>query len=52
MVTISGEIMASNYHDRIIRNEKELNAIREYIVNNPLKWELDQDNPDNWEGNN
>jgi REP element-mobilizing transposase RayT len=35
-----------NYHDRIIRDEKELNAIREYILNNPLKWELDRENPD------
>ncbi len=35
-----------NYHDRIIRNECELNKAREYIVNNPLKWELDRENPD------
>ncbi len=28
----------SLYHDRIIRNEKALNAIRRYIINNPLKW--------------
>ncbi|RYY98582.1 MAG: hypothetical protein EOO11_07600 [Chitinophagaceae bacterium] len=25
------------YHDRIIRNERQLNATREYIRNNPLK---------------
>jgi len=31
----------SRYHDRIIRNEKELNAIRRYIVDNPRKWEKD-----------
>jgi len=30
-----------NYHERIIRNEPELNAIRQYIRNNPAKWELD-----------
>jgi hypothetical protein len=23
-----------------------LNSIREYIVNNPLKWEFDRENPD------
>jgi len=34
-----------NYYEHIIRNEKELNNIREYIVNNPLKWELDRENP-------
>lgn len=33
------------YYDRIIRNETELNRIREYIINNPLKWHLDRDNP-------
>jgi REP element-mobilizing transposase RayT len=35
-----------SYHDRIIRNEKELNAIRRYIINNPIHWELDRNNPD------
>lgn len=35
-------IWMRNFHDRVIRNERELNAIREYIQNNPLKWELDQ----------
>ena len=36
-----------NYYDHIIRNENELNQIREYIINNPLKWEFDEDNPKN-----
>ena len=31
----------TRYHDRIIRNEKALNAIRKYIINNPLKWNDD-----------
>jgi len=26
------------YYDRIIRNEKELLAIRKYIINNPINW--------------
>jgi REP element-mobilizing transposase RayT len=34
-----------NYYEHIIRNENELDGIREYIVNNPLAWELDQNNP-------
>lgn len=34
-----------NFYDRIIRNEPELNRIREYIRNNPLQWELDEENP-------
>ncbi len=28
----------ARYHDRIIRDEKGLNAIRAYIINNPQKW--------------
>lgn len=35
-----------NYYERIIRNEKELNGIREYIVYNPALWEQDVNNPD------
>ena len=34
-----------NYYEHIIRNEYELNEIREYIINNPIKWELDNENP-------
>jgi putative transposase len=34
-----------NYYERIIRNDAELERAREYIVNNPLKWELDKENP-------
>ncbi|MFC1564128.1 transposase [candidate division KSB1 bacterium] len=30
-----------NYYERIIRNEEELHEIREYIVNNPVNWEND-----------
>ena len=36
-----------NYYDRIIRNERELTLIRRYIAENPLKWHLDRENPDN-----
>ncbi|HIJ88666.1 MAG TPA: hypothetical protein HPP97_13470 [Desulfuromonadales bacterium] len=36
-----------NYYERVIRNEHELTRAREYIVNNPLKWELDRENPVN-----
>jgi len=28
-----------------IRNEESLNSIREYIVNNPMKWDGDEMNP-------
>ena len=36
-----------NYYERVIRNEDELSRAREYIVNNPMKWELDKENPVN-----
>ena len=31
-----------SYYDRVIRNEKELNEIRKYILNNPLKLTLNK----------
>ena len=34
-----------NYYERVIRDEKELSLTREYIVNNPMQWELDAENP-------
>lgn len=34
-----------NYYEHIIRNDDDLSRIREYIENNPLKWELDEYNP-------
>ena len=33
------------YHDHIIRNETDLNRIRKYIRDNPLKWDMDKYNP-------
>jgi len=34
-----------NYYERVIRDDRELNAIREYIQTNPLRWHLDKENP-------
>ncbi len=34
-----------NYYEHIIRGEDELNIIRQYIKDNPLKWDQDPDNP-------
>ena len=34
-----------NYYEHIVRNDDDLNEIREYIINNPLKWALDKENP-------
>jgi putative transposase len=35
----------SLFYDRIVRSDKELNNIIDYITNNPLKWYLDEENP-------
>ena len=37
-----------NYYERVIRNERELKAIRKYILDNPANWEKDKDHPDFW----
>ena len=34
------------YYERIIRNERELNAIRQYIRDNLAHWAEDRDNLD------
>ncbi|MBM3132449.1 MAG: hypothetical protein FJZ95_05390 [Chloroflexi bacterium] len=34
-----------NYHERIIRSEPELNEVRQYITNNPIRWEEDENHP-------
>ena len=48
-------IWQRNYYEHIIRNENELNRIREYIQNNLLRWEYDRENcegkPDEIESN-
>lgn len=36
-----------NYYDEIIRNSKELEQKRIYIINNPSDWEIDEGNPKN-----
>ena len=37
----------SGYYDHIIRDRKDLDRIREYIVGNPFQWEDDEENPAN-----
>ncbi|HEU0075103.1 MAG TPA: transposase [Dehalococcoidia bacterium] len=38
-------IWQRNYYERIIRDEDELNRIRQYILDNPAKWAEDPENP-------
>jgi hypothetical protein len=37
-------IWQRNYYEHIVRNDRELNNIRWYILNNPINWQLDRDN--------
>jgi REP element-mobilizing transposase RayT len=36
----------ARYYEHIIRSEKDLSNIRDYIINNPVKWFYDEENPD------
>jgi REP element-mobilizing transposase RayT len=36
-----------NYYEHVIRNEKDLKNITDYIHANPLLWEQDNENPSN-----
>ena len=38
-------VWQKSFYERIIRNERELEQIWEYIRNNPFEWEEDRDNP-------
>ena len=34
-----------NYDEHVIRDEESLNRIRQYILDNPIRWKLDPENP-------
>jgi REP element-mobilizing transposase RayT len=40
-----GRVWQRNYYEHVIRDETDLNRIRQYIDENPLRWELDEENP-------
>jgi REP element-mobilizing transposase RayT len=41
-VRFNGKLWQRNYYEHVIRNETDLNKIREYIISNPLNWETDE----------
>jgi putative transposase len=43
-VPFPGKLWQRNYYEHIIRNEKSLARIREYILNNPMRWSFDPEN--------
>ncbi|MBM3155874.1 MAG: transposase [Chloroflexi bacterium] len=45
--TLCEPVWQRNYYEHVIRNEHDLNDIREYIVNNAQKWDSDSENPSN-----
>lgn len=42
--TPGASVWQRDFHDRIIRDEEELEAIRRYIAENPAKWNEDPEN--------
>lgn len=36
-----------NYYEHIIRNQNAMDKIRQYIINNPVSWSIDQLHPNN-----
>jgi putative transposase len=40
-----GKLWQRNYYEHVIRDDNELNRIREYIMTNPLNWNSDKYNP-------
>ena len=44
--TPGAKLWQRNYYEHIIRNNNELNRIREYITHNPARWDMDRENPD------
>jgi REP element-mobilizing transposase RayT len=46
-VPFPGRLWQRNYYEHVIRNEDDLAHIRQYILDNPLKWPEDAENPRN-----
>jgi hypothetical protein len=41
---LDGSVWQRNYYEHVIRDEKSLNRIREYIATNAPRWNLDREN--------
>ena len=35
-----------NYYERIVRDQREWNRLRQYIIHNPERWDTDAENPE------
>jgi len=38
----NGKLWQRNYWEHIIRDDNEYQRVTEYIINNPMKWDVDQ----------
>ena len=47
-----GKLWQRNYYERVIRDDDELNVVRQYISDNPARWPSDVENPQNIEKRN
>ena len=45
--SIYKSVWQRSFYDRIIRDDEELNKIRQYIIDNPLKWDYDKNKNEN-----
>jgi hypothetical protein len=43
-----GKLWQRNYYDNVIWIDENLYGIRRYIIDNPVKWENDENNPKNF----
>ncbi len=41
----NGRLWQRNYYEHVIRNEESLNRIRQYVPDNPARWQFDRENP-------
>ncbi len=44
---VKSRLWQRNYYDHIIRNDDDLNRVRQYIRDNPMSWADDAENPAN-----
>jgi putative transposase len=44
---LQNPIWQRGYYDHIIRDERELDRVRQYIIDNPARWGRDKLNPNN-----
>jgi REP element-mobilizing transposase RayT len=43
--TFGRKLWQRGYYEHVVRYDEELNRMRRYIEENPLRWALDEENP-------